>query len=112
VYEDRLIFLFSGTHKLEEMAADYWSIFFNTAMYCRVSFLDEASTRKLIREPVEKDLTYDTLAVDQIVRMTSGQPYLTQLICRFIVNFMKTHIDKSAVFKNPYTVLRILNLEK
>jgi hypothetical protein len=81
-YENRLIFIFSGTHKLKEISADH----FNTAMYCKVSFLDETSTRKLIQEPVQKDLIFDTLAVDQIVRMTSGQPYLTQLICRFIVN--------------------------
>ena len=31
-HENKLIFLFCGTHKLEEMSADYWSIFFNTAM--------------------------------------------------------------------------------
>jgi hypothetical protein len=99
-YEDRLIFLFSGTHKLEEMAADYWSIFFNTAMYCRVSFLDEASTRKLIQEPVAKDLTYDTLAVNQIVSMTSGQPYLTQLICRFIVNRLNNKVKSNFAHVN------------
>ena len=55
-------------------------------LYYRVSFLDETITRKLIQEPVAEELTYDTLAVDQIVHMTNnGQPFLTQLICRYVV---------------------------
>jgi AAA+ ATPase superfamily predicted ATPase len=85
-HEDRLIFLFCGTHQLEEMRADYWSIFFNTAIYIRINYLSPEDTERLIREPVQGQLTYDDLAVEQILKMTSGQPYLTQLICRTLVN--------------------------
>ncbi|MCP4351900.1 MAG: AAA family ATPase [Desulfobacterales bacterium] len=85
-HEEKLIFIFCGTHKLEEMSADYWSIFFNTAIYYKVSYLSPKDTEKLIREPVKEQLTYDNLAVEQIQKMTHGQPYLTQLMCRTIVN--------------------------
>jgi DNA topoisomerase VI subunit A len=44
---------------------------------------------------VQKELTYDTLAVDQIVIMTSGQPYLTQLICRNIVNRLNNKVKSN-----------------
>jgi len=85
-HEEKLIFLFCGTHKLEEMSADYWSIFFNTALYLKINYLSQEDTEKLIRKPVEGQLTYDKLAVEQIFKMTHGQPYLTQLICRTLVN--------------------------
>ena len=66
----KLIFMFCGTHKLEEMAADYRSIFFNTATYLKISFLKPDETEKLIREPVKDRLEYDDLAVEQIGKMT------------------------------------------
>ncbi|MCP4104920.1 MAG: hypothetical protein GY749_05195 [Desulfobacteraceae bacterium] len=85
-HEEKLIFLFCGTHKLEEMSADYWSIFFNTAMYLKISYLSKKHTAELITKPVKDQLTYDNLAVEQIYKMTHGQPYLTQLLCRTLVN--------------------------
>jgi len=85
-HENKLIFVFCGTHKLEEMAADYWSIFFNTATYLKISYLKPEETVKLITEPVKGQLSYDELAVGHIQKLTFGQPYLTQLICHTIVN--------------------------
>ncbi|NIM15456.1 MAG: AAA family ATPase [Candidatus Aminicenantes bacterium] len=85
-HEEKLIFLFCGTHQLQEMSADYWSIFFNTAIYFRISHLKREDAIRLIKEPVKDQLTYDDLAVEQILKMTNGQPYLTQLICRTLVN--------------------------
>lgn len=41
---------------------------------------------RLIKEPVKGQLTYDDLAVEQILKMTGGQPYLVQLLCRNLVN--------------------------
>ncbi|QTA81979.1 ATPase domain-containing protein [Desulfonema limicola] len=85
-HEKNFIFLFAGTHKIEEMSADYWSIFFNTATYLKINYLSFEDTEKLVRKPVNGQLTYDNLAVEQIIKMTHGQPYLTQLICRTLVN--------------------------
>lgn len=85
-HEETLTFLFCGTHKLEDMSADYWSIFFNTALYRRISHLKRKDAVRLIKEPVNGQLTYDALAVEQILKMTGGQPFLTQLICHTLVN--------------------------
>jgi hypothetical protein len=90
-HESKLAFVFCGTHQLEEMAADYWSIFFNTALYLKINFLSMVDTKKLITEPVGSQLKYDDLAIQQICKLTNGQPYLTQLICWTIVNDLNNH---------------------
>jgi hypothetical protein len=96
-HEEKLIFLFCGTHKLEEMSADYWSIFFNTAIYYRLSHLQPKDAVRLIKEPVKGQLTYDDLAVEQILKMTGGQPYLVQLLCRNLVNDLSENKKKNDV---------------
>ncbi|HMQ54445.1 MAG TPA: AAA family ATPase [Anaerolineae bacterium] len=80
-------FIFVGTHRLEALSADYWSIFFNIALYRHVAFLDEAAARTLVVEPVAPyGLRYDELALDKILRVTAGHPYFLQLLCHTLVN--------------------------
>lgn len=85
-HRDRLIFIFTGTHRLEEMSHDYWSVFFNIALYRRVSFLHSSEITRLIRQPVAGKLDVDELAVDKIISLTRGHAYFTQLICWALVN--------------------------
>ena len=106
-HESQIGFLFCGAHRLDEMRSDYWSIFFNTASYLRLSYLSEAETRRLIAEPVAETLRYDGLAEDHLFHMTHGQPYLTQLLCKFVVarqNEVKSNIvsvnDVDAVIRH------------
>ena len=80
-------FIFVGTHRLEEMTADYWSVLFNTALYRHVGYLDEEAAIRLITEPVRPyNLLYDDLALSKILRVTAGHPYFLQLICYSLVN--------------------------
>jgi len=82
-----LAFLFAGTHRLEDLTADYWSILFNIALYRRVGTLDAGAARQLIVEPVQGyGLVYDDLAVDKMLRVTGGHPYFLQLLCYALVN--------------------------
>lgn len=85
-HRQRLVFIFTGTHRLEEMSHDYWSILFNLALYRRVSFLTPAEAAKLIRQPVAGTLDIDALAVEKIIALTRGHAYFTQLICWALVN--------------------------
>ncbi|GIK41499.1 MAG: hypothetical protein BroJett011_53320 [Chloroflexota bacterium] len=83
----QLGFIFVGTHRLESLSSDYWSIFFNIALYKHVVFLDEAAGRALITQPVaEYGLIYDDLALDKMLRVTAGHPYFLQLTCHALVN--------------------------
>ena len=38
-----LSFIFAGTHRLEEMTSDYWSVLFNIALYKEVLYLSRAA---------------------------------------------------------------------
>lgn len=79
-------FIFAGTHRLEEMGTDYWSVLFNIALYRHVGFLDDEAATRLIRDPVSPNIIYDDLAVDKILRVTAGHPYFLQLVCYTLVN--------------------------
>jgi len=85
-HREHLVFIFTGTHRLEEMSHEYWSILFNIALYRRINFLDTGDARKLIRKPVSDYLSIDDLVVEKITDLTSGHPYFTQLICWALVN--------------------------
>lgn len=86
-HEEKLVFIFAGVHRLEEMMQDYWGVMFNIALYWKISFLQENETRKLIAKPVEGyNMLYDDLAIEKIIRATACHPYFVQLLCRFLVN--------------------------
>jgi hypothetical protein len=96
-------FIFVGTHRLEALSSDYWSIFFNIALYKNVAFLDEGAARELIVEPVAGfGLRYDELAVDKMLRVTAGHPYFLQLICHALVN----HANRE---RRAYLTIRDVN---
>jgi len=84
-HSERLSFVFVGTRRLEEMSADYWSVLFNIALYRKIGYLSEESATRLICEPVGPNLIYDDLALDKILRVTTGHPYFLQLVCYTLV---------------------------
>jgi WD40 repeat protein len=76
----RLNFIFSLGSGLEEMQKDY-AFLFSAAMYHQISFLEETAARKLITDPVRGYFEVSPDAIDTILRVTSGHPYYTQLVC-------------------------------
>ena len=52
-HEEPLDFVFAGTHKLEELGAEYWSILFNIASYKKITFLSHDDAQRLITRPCE-----------------------------------------------------------
>jgi hypothetical protein len=76
----RVNFIFSLGTSLEEMQKDY-AFLFSAAMYHPISFLAETAARKLITDPVREYFEVSPDAIDEILRVTSGHPYYTQLIC-------------------------------
>ncbi|MGB0561482.1 MAG: AAA family ATPase [Spirulinaceae cyanobacterium] len=79
--DKRLAFALAGLHTLEEMTRDYFQPFFGSTYGLRVSFLTEAATRQILENPSDDfPLEYEPTAIDEIYRLTHGQPYLLQLI--------------------------------
>lgn len=80
--------LLAGSTSAEEMAA-YWSDALINTRRLRISYLQAAEARELIEHPVpgfEEHMRYDPTAVEAILRLTRGQPYLVQLLCYEIVD--------------------------
>jgi len=80
------IMAFAGLHNLEEMRRDYWNPLYGSVTAIRVSFLPTAAATTLITQPTEDfPIDYDLDAVERIIALTHGQPYLLQLICDNLV---------------------------
>lgn len=81
-----IIIAFAGLHTLQEMTQDYWNPLFSSVTAIPVSYLSQAAARRLITRPTNDfSLDYDSEAVDLIIRLTNGQPYLVQHLCRSLV---------------------------
>ena len=82
------VLLFSGSHRLDELEP-YWSDYLIGTRTIPISYLQPAETRDLIQHPVPDfpDI-YEPAAVDEIVWLTRGQPYLVQLLCSCIVEYI------------------------
>ena len=86
-HESRLSVIFCGTHRMEELATDYWNVLFNISLYKHVGFLEYEEAVRLIQEPVAAyGMCYDDLALDKMWRITAGHPYFLQLLCHSLVN--------------------------
>jgi hypothetical protein len=86
-HSEKLSVIFCGTHRLEELASDYWNVLFNISLYRHIAFLDKAEAMHLIQEPVAAyGMRYDDLALDKIWQVTAGHPYFLQLLCHSLVN--------------------------
>jgi WD40 repeat protein/tetratricopeptide (TPR) repeat protein len=78
-----LAFIFSigsSGQKLEHMQASYTD-FFRIALYKKISFLEKEEALRLITQPVAGVIEYTPQAIHDILHITSGHPYFTQLLC-------------------------------
>lgn len=87
-HQQKISFIFCGTHQLHELTRHYWQIFFNAALPRRVTFLDEEATLALIQEPVRGHFVYDELALERLLALTGGHPFFTQLLCHSLVRLV------------------------
>lgn len=89
------IVLFSGSHRLEELEP-YWSDYLIGTRTLSITYLQESEARELIQHPVSTfpDI-YLPDAVDEILSLTHRQPYLVQLLCSCIVEYINDANRKS-----------------
>gem|GEM_PF-960510 len=89
--KEGLALIFTGSRRLEERDKKYWRELLRRSLFRKVGFLSENDTFRLITEPVEKKVVYGRGVVDVIYRLTSGQPFYTQVICQNIVDYLNEH---------------------
>ncbi len=99
------IMAFAGLHNLEEMRRDYWNPLYGSVTAVRVSFLSDAEATKLITQPTDDfPLDYDLGAVEKIIQLTHGQPYLVQLICDNLVKRFTSEIREGSKSDRRFTI--------
>ena len=104
----RIALIFAGLHTLEEMTADYFQPFFASVIPLHVDFLNAASTRQILANPInvvtagssEFMLDYTPQALDLIYYLTAGQPYLVQLIGFQLVRRYNQQMFERGIVRN------------
>ncbi|MEO0968121.1 MAG: ATP-binding protein, partial [Cyanobacteria bacterium J06639_18] len=98
----QIAFAFAGLHTLEEMTADYFQPFFASVIPIRVGFMSRAATRQILANPdPDFPLDYTPQALDKIYHLTSGQPYLVQLIGFQLVRSYNNYVFEQGRSRNP-----------
>lgn len=83
-HRPRFRVLLAGTHTFDEYAR--WASYLINVQLIHLSYLGEKETRDLIERPMtDFALRYEPAAVDRIIALTRGHPYLAQLLCSEIV---------------------------
>jgi hypothetical protein len=78
--------LLSGSHTLEEFQR--WSSYLINVQVVHLGYLQESEARQLIEHPIEDfKLRYEPNASQRVLDVTSGHPFLVQLLCAEIVAF-------------------------
>jgi len=92
----RLSFIFTGSRHLEGRNSEYWSILIGKSLYRRISFLSESDALRLITEPVMDNVVYPRGIPEQLVRLTAGQPFYTQVVCQNMMDRLN-EVERSRV---------------
>ena len=88
-HRERIVVLFSGSHRFEEMRTINWSDYLINVKTLELSFLAPEDARELITEPVPL-LQYESGVIEQIIELTHCQPYLLQAVASDLVNYLNS----------------------
>jgi uncharacterized protein len=88
-HRERIVVLFSGSHRFEEMRTINWSDYLINVKTLELSYLGHEDARELITEPVPL-LQYESGVIEQIIAMTHCQPYLLQAVASDLVNYLNS----------------------
>jgi HEAT repeat protein len=95
-------FLLCGTHRIEDLDPAHWRTLFNLAVYRNLGPLDDESARALATVPMDQaGVVWEDRAIERILRLCGGQPYLIQLTGHCLIAQMNerrtTALDAGAV---------------
>jgi photosystem II stability/assembly factor-like uncharacterized protein/tetratricopeptide (TPR) repeat protein len=93
LHEQQLAFIFAVGRRLDELSYPLKSTF-KAARTRFVSLLREEEARRLITELASGVVEYKKEAIEHIISLTACHPYLTQLVCYELVDYL-TERDKT-----------------
>lgn len=92
--ERAIFFIFAVGRRIDELP-DYFSSIFKDGVFIKISLLDRKEVQELITKPLVGIREYEAIAIDEIFKLTSGNPFLTQLMCYEIFNNMRKEGSRS-----------------
>jgi hypothetical protein len=94
----RVSFCLTGSPGLSGATHAEWRRLTGKGDLREISFLSREDTLRLVREPVAEYLTYAPGVAESVYRLTHGQPFYTQVICTYAVDYLngaqRQHLDK------------------
>lgn len=91
-----LALIFAGLHRLEEMNQDYFGPFYGQHEPLRVGYLTREDAFALLSEPdSDFDLDFEEALLEEIYRLTYGQPFLLQRVAWELVEAWNDRFEKS-----------------
>ena len=83
-HRSRFKVLLSGSHTLDEFQR--WSGYLINVQVVHIGYLSPVETRQLVTQPVvDFALRYEPAALERVLALTRGHPFLVQLLCAEIV---------------------------
>jgi hypothetical protein len=77
--------MIAASHTLDEI--ERWASFLVNVQTVHISFLSEGEARQLIERPVRNfPLNFEPEACHRVLELTSGHPFLVQLVCATLVD--------------------------
>jgi hypothetical protein len=79
-----VLFVVAGSDRLYQLINDNTSPFFNVFKTITIAPLEEMDARAMIYKPAEiAHIEIDSIAIDEVVRLSSGIPFLINMICHY-----------------------------
>ncbi|MCK5408149.1 MAG: hypothetical protein KAJ37_11855, partial [Candidatus Krumholzibacteria bacterium] len=103
-YKEGAFIVFTGSDRLNERTAPYWAGFLPKALYRGVSYLSRGDTLRLIREPVKDTVRYEEGVPEEIYKLTTGQPFYTQVFCQALVDHLNERQEYDVSMEDLHTV--------
>jgi uncharacterized protein len=95
-HRPKFTLMFIGSHTFEQLGP-VWTDRFLSARRLKISFLDGADVQKLLTEPTPTfNLKYAPGALETILTVTRGQPFLTQVLASELVHHLNHERKKLA----------------
>ena len=79
-----LSYVFTGSSSFDPNSI--WSELFGKSFYREISFLHRRDAEDLIRRPLGKRVQFVGNAVADLIRLSNGHPFFTQLLCQNLVD--------------------------
>jgi len=95
--------MIAASHTQDEL--ERWASFLVNVQTVHIGFLSEAETRQLIERPVKDfPLAYEAESCRRVIELTSGHPFLVQLMCSTMVDLKNGQAPSTRRLASPSDV--------